>query len=206
VVAGRIVPMFTANGLGVEPTRVAWAEKALPPVLVGVVATTILELPGAVEGAVLALAGALVLARMTGWRSLATRSAPLLWILHVGHAFLGVGLLLWAASAFTGSPAAALRSAGLHAITAGAIGSLTLGMMARVSLGHTGRMLVSRPSITAAFGLMVAAGLLRMVAALLPGAAWLLHGAGAAWSLALLIFTVVYTPILTRPRADGKPG
>ncbi len=31
-------------------------------------------------------------------------------------------------------------------------------------------------------------------------------GAGLLWSAAFLIYAVVYTPILLRPRVDGKPG
>jgi uncharacterized protein involved in response to NO len=30
--------------------------------------------------------------------------------------------------------------------------------------------------------------------------------AGIAWTAAFLLFVVVYTPVLTTRRADGKPG
>jgi uncharacterized protein involved in response to NO len=33
-----------------------------------------------------------------------------------------------------------------------------------------------------------------------------LIGSGALWSLAFLFFAIVYLPILSRPRADGRPG
>jgi len=202
IVAGRIVPMFTRNGLGVEFTRVAPIEAVLPYALAAVVAVAVLTLPAPVEAAVLVLAGALVLGRMAGWRSLQTFGAPLLWVLHIGHAWIGVGLALQGAAALGWvSP-----SAGLHAITAGAIGSLTVGMMARVSLGHTGRLLATSPMITASLAFVVLAGALRVTAAFLPDIGPLLHSAGAAWSLSLLLWLLVYTPIVWRPRADGKPG
>jgi uncharacterized protein involved in response to NO len=30
--------------------------------------------------------------------------------------------------------------------------------------------------------------------------------AGIAWATAFVLFVAVYAPILTRPRADGRPG
>jgi len=202
VVAGRIVPMFTRNALGVEPAPIAPVERALPWVLGAVVLAALAPAPPAAVGAIEGLAGALVLSRMAGWRSPATLRAPLLWILHLGHAFVGVGLLLLAASRFGHAP----PSAGLHAITAGGIGCLTLGMMARVSLGHTGRPLQVGRSITVAFVLMAVAASARVVSALLGNPPGLLHSAGTAWALALILWLVVYTPIVLRPRVDGKPG
>lgn len=202
VVAGRIVPMFTRNALELEPRRIEPLERVLPSVLGAVVVVAALDLPAMVEGAVLLTAGAALLVRMTGWNSLATLRAPILWILHIGHAWVGVGLALQGAASFGWAP----PSAGLHAITAGAIGSLTLGMMARVSLGHTGRVLRVHGSISVAFGMMVLAGLLRVSAPFLGTPRMMLDSAGTLWSLSLILFLVVYTPILFRPRADGKPG
>ena len=47
----------------------------------------------------------------------------------------------------------------------------------------------------------------RAVAPLVPDAAMgLTHGGGTLWALAWLLFVVVYFPIVTRPRADGRPG
>jgi uncharacterized protein involved in response to NO len=34
----------------------------------------------------------------------------------------------------------------------------------------------------------------------------LILASGVLWSLAFALFTVVYIPILTRPRLDGQPG
>jgi uncharacterized protein involved in response to NO len=33
-----------------------------------------------------------------------------------------------------------------------------------------------------------------------------LMGSGTLWSLAFAFFAIVYWPILSRPRADGRPG
>jgi uncharacterized protein involved in response to NO len=81
-------------------------------------------------------------------------------------------------------------------------------MMARVALGHTGRPLQVRPAMAIAFALVNLAAVFR---ALLP--IWhpdwfseLVTLSGTLWSLAFLIFVVIYTPILTQPRIDGRPG
>jgi uncharacterized protein involved in response to NO len=99
-------------------------------------------------------------------------------------------------------------SLGTHAITVGGIGSLTLGMMARVSLGHTGRALAAGPAMRWAFLAMIAAAFVRVVVPFLAPAWYLrsLVGAGVLWSLAFLTFLIVYAPILSSPRVDGKPG
>jgi uncharacterized protein involved in response to NO len=86
---------------------------------------------------------------------------------------------------------------------------MIIGMMSRVALGHTGRSIVPAPLTVAAYWLVNAAALLRVVFALtwsdgLRTAS--LMGSGALWSLAFLCFVTVYLPILSRPRADGRAG
>jgi len=100
------------------------------------------------------------------------------------------------------------RLSALHAFTAGGIGVLTLGMMARVSLGHTGRMLEPAPLMTLAFVAVNLAALIRVALPLFFPAA---HAQGMAvsglvWMAAFGLFATIYTPILLRPRVDGKPG
>ena len=139
--------------------------------------------------------------RLSGWGGQRTLSRPILWVLHLGYLWLVIGLLLKAAAGF----GAVDRSAASHALTGGAMATLILGMMARVALGHTGRKLeVSRP-ITAAFVLLTAAALIRVVlSATRPD--WYPHSltvAAVLWALAFLLFLIVYVPILVGPRADG---
>jgi uncharacterized protein involved in response to NO len=44
-------------------------------------------------------------------------------------------------------------------------------------------------------------------AAILPqGYVWVVSVAGLAWTLAFLIYVVVYSPILMLPRVDSRPG
>ncbi len=81
-------------------------------------------------------------------------------------------------------------------------------MIARVSLGHTGRSLQINRIMVAAFVALVASALIRTVVVLLFPT-MMLSGyviSALLWAIAFMIFTVVYYPILTKPRLDGRPG
>jgi uncharacterized protein involved in response to NO len=124
----------------------------------------------------------------------------------VGYAWLAAGLILRGIAELTDLIP---LDAGIHALTLGALGSMILGMMSRVALGHTGRSIAPRPLTVAAYWLVNAAALLRVVFSLtwndgLRMASFM--GSGALWSLAFLLFAIVSLPILSRPRADGRPG
>jgi uncharacterized protein involved in response to NO len=81
-----------------------------------------------------------------------------------------------------------------------------MGMMARVALGHTGRSLQASPATVMAFVLVNLAALARgVLPAIYPrGLLDFVAFSGALWVTAFLIFTLVYAPILTGPRIDGK--
>jgi uncharacterized protein involved in response to NO len=81
-------------------------------------------------------------------------------------------------------------------------------MMTRTARGHTARPLQVGTWETAAYVLVHAAAVVRVFAPLLlPGSyAALVTVSGLLWSVAFAIFTLVYIPILTRPRLDGQPG
>ncbi|MCB9579494.1 MAG: NnrS family protein [Polyangiaceae bacterium] len=205
IVTGRIVPMFTRNATGRQGiVNVPVLDRAAIAAMVLVVATGVLMPGSAVSGVALLLAGVFVAARAARWGMQHTFGNPLLWILHVGHAWVAIGLLLRGASVLV---PAVPSSMGLHALTAGAIGALTLGMMARVSLGHTGRMLAAPKLVSVAFVVITVATLLRIVAPL-AGASQLplLAVAGSLWALSFAAYLVSYAPMLLSPRVDGRPG
>lgn len=204
IVGGRVVPAFTRNALprlGVRDW--AWAGRLAIALTALHLMCVVLPLgPGATGGVILAAAVANGI-RMMPWRSFGTRGMPILWVLHLGYAWIVAGLAL--------SGAAALASwvppsAGTHALAVGAVGTLTLGMMSRVALGHTGRALTVGSPIVLAYVLVTLATASRMAAAFLPTQRLLLVVAGLIWAAAFAIFTAVYWPILTRPRIDGRPG
>jgi uncharacterized protein involved in response to NO len=206
VIAGRVFPMFTRNTTGAAEIR---SHRSLDvAALASMAALVVLDVVphGAGFTAVLAgSAGLLAAARAVHWGGWRTARHPLLWILHIGYAWIPIGLLLRAASALT---SAVPSFAATHALTAGAIGTLTLGMMARVTLGHTGRALAPPRAAVAAFCLVAAAAVVRVGAPLLGGAhslAWLMV-AGTMWTAAFALYLVAFAPALVSPRPDGKAG
>ena len=132
------------------------------------------------------------------------RHNPLLWILHVAHLWIPLGLVLLGFVQFGLLP----RSAAVHALAIGSIGGLILGMITRTALGHTGRPLAAGPVETAAYVLVQLAALARVltVAAVPAAATGGIHLAATAWTLAFLLYVWRYFPFLTRARVDGKPG
>lgn len=124
---------------------------------------------------------------------------PIVWVLHVGYAWLVVSLALKAGWIFA---AVAWTANWLHALTAGAFGTMILGVMTRVALGHTGRPLRVSPPIVVAYVLVTAGAALRVAApAFAPD--YYLHALTAAtivWAGAFVVFLVVYLPILLAPR------
>jgi uncharacterized protein involved in response to NO len=97
---------------------------------------------------------------------------------------------------------------GRHALTIGAFSTMIMGVMTRAALGHTGRPIAASPPIVASYLLLSAAALARVFGPTLGGAAYrpAIIAAGVCWIAAFGIFTLIYTPILARPRADARPG
>jgi uncharacterized protein involved in response to NO len=209
VIGGRITPAFTENAL--RRRGIAARVRTRPSLdRLAVAATALLAFAdlvaprSAASGALAALAALAVGARMVGWQTLRSLHDPLVWSLHAGLAWVVLGLALVAAGDLGGWVPA---TSGLHALTAGAMGSMILAVVTRVSLGHTGRPLVLPRGAFAAY-LLVHAGALARVVAPLAGAAQasLLLVGGLLWAAAFAVFASVYAGILTRPRIDGKPG
>ncbi|GGO70507.1 NnrS family protein [Bowmanella pacifica] len=208
VIGGRVIPMFTANGTGTTKVLpIAWLEKAALLCIWLLVLNVLFGnlLPANVLGLLCLLAGSLHLCRWWRWRVWLTLAVPLLWSLHMAYLFIPLGLLALAAH-YLGDWLPLSTAA--HLLTVGGMGGMIMAMMARVSLGHSGRPLQPRPIMSLAFALIFLAALVRTLGS------WLLHQqiltvfvlASILWCLGFAIFTVVYWPVLTRPRVDGKPG
>lgn len=206
VMTGRVVPFFTRNRLPQSgATRNERLDRAAFVATILAVAAAVL-LPQSLPAGGLALAAAaLLLLRMLPWRSWATRGEPMLWILHLGHLWIGVALLLQGLAELG---LAVQPSLPVHALTIGAIGSLTLGMMARSALGHSGRPIAAGSMIRVAFWAINVAAAVRVFVPLITmtGYEHSLHVAAAAWTVAFGLFVFVFLPILVRPRIDGRPG
>ncbi|SFX75410.1 NnrS family protein [Marinospirillum alkaliphilum] len=209
IVSGRVLPMFTANGTGTP--KVAdhpWLDRWFLGALWLIVFLHLTGLQIHVPDTWLALLYGLA-ALLGFWRVLrvkiwVTWRVPLLWSLHLACWFIPLGLALFAAAA-AGLPVP--RSTALHALAVGAMGLMILAMMARISLGHTGRLLQAKPVMSLAFLLILLVAGARVLAPWLPGSLVFWYQlAAAGWVLAYACYCLVYWPVLTRPRADGRPG
>lgn len=204
VIGGRVIPMFTASALrGVKQ----WQNRRfeLASIAMTAIALLLWVLEFAAIGApVAAVAAALQFARCIGWNPWAARRTPLLWILHLAHLWIPVGLTLLAFVQWGVLP----RSAGVHALAIGATGGLIIGMITRTALGHTGRMLVAgKIEVIAYVSVQLAAfsRVLTMIA--FPGLALSgIHLAAALWALAFGLYFIRYLPWLVRSRPDGRAG
>ncbi|WP_048645862.1 NnrS family protein [Nitratireductor soli] len=207
LIGGRIVPSFTRNWLVKQeattlPARFGRLDKAaLATTAAGTIGWSVLPTNAAV-GAILCAAGALLAVRLFRWRGFATVREPILFVLHVGYGWLAVSLSLLGLAILL--PDAVHRSAAVHALTAGAVGTMTLAVMTRASLGHTGRAIVADRSITAMYAMVSAGAALRVIAPMSDANyAAMLGAGGALWSGAFLLFAIRYAPILWGPRAGN---
>jgi uncharacterized protein involved in response to NO len=210
VIGGRITPAFTQNAFrqrGLEHVIRTWPWLIMLTIGAAVAAAASGLILGRTPptGLLCMVAGLAAFARLAGWQSWQTRSDPLLWSLHAASAWVVVGLMLSGASDL-GAPIPA--TAGLHALTAGAIGGAIIAVTTRVGLGHTGRPLELPRGVVWCYALVHGAAVARVAAPFAPGEAQraLLLVSGLAWACAFGLFTIRYWSILTTPRPDGAPG
>lgn len=210
VIGGRIVPAFTASALRQRGREVRMRKNGVVEALAigGMVLLIAADLvaPTHWSTALIALLTALAHAlRIAGWQPLKTLSEPLVWVLHGAYLWLPIGLCLKALWLLTGATWAVHWP---HALGAGAAATMILAVMTRASLGHTGRPLLVPKIIALAYGLLIAAAVVRVFGQVLLPLDYLHVIACAAilWIAAFLLYAIVYTPILLRPRVDGKPG
>ncbi len=207
VVGGRIVPAFTRNWLASRgESRLPRPAGLLDRISLGVLHAALLVwvfFPAAhATGVALLAAAALNLWRLLRWRGAATRSETLLLVLHVGFAWLVLGV---AALGFATLDAAFPWDAAIHSLTVGAAGTMILAVMTRVSRGHTGRALSADGPTILIYALIILAACARIAAALAGEAIGLLILAAALWVAAFGLFAMRYAPLLLRPRnADGS--
>ena len=205
VLGGRVIPMFTCNGVpGASVRSSALVERIAPISAVALLFCDLVSAPPVLLAIVLATGAAAQSGRVLLWRPWQTWRVPLVWILHISYCWIPVHLALRAFSEFD-LVAAPLAT---HALTVGAIGGLTLGMMTRTARGHTGRPLHADGWEIAAYASVTGAAVTRVLVPLaLPSLYNTAVVASAAlWSAAYAIYAVRYWPVLTRPRLDGKPG
>lgn len=205
LIGGRIVPSFTANWLrplgGRLPVPFNRFDAAAMIATLIAMAAWIVFPDARATGALALLAGLLQAVRLARWAGDRTWREPILFILHVGYAFIPLGFLLLAGAILTEEFP---QVASIHAWGVGACGIMPMAVMTRVALAHTRRTIHADRAIVAVYGLIVFAALARIAVAIGVHNHALLWLAGLAWSGGLLVFFVRYIPVLFGPPA-GVP-
>lgn len=205
VMAGRVVPMFSNNGVpGMAARRHTVVEKVALGSMIVLLIADAASLPAAAVSMIATVALMAHTARWVLWQPWKTLHNPLVWVLHAAYLWLPIHLGLRVAAAQGWVP----LSLATHALTVGAIGGMTLGMITRTALGHTGRPLQASGLETAAYSAVLLAAVVRVVVPLVhpSGLMGAVVTSSVLWTLAFVLYLVRYTPWLLRPRADGRPG
>jgi uncharacterized protein involved in response to NO len=205
VIGGRVIPMFTDNAVpGAKSVVLPRNDKIAMALVVAAGAGWVFDAPRSLMAALAFVACGATALRLAGWKSYRAARVPLLWILHLGYAWIPLGFLLLGLAALGIGTA----STAFHALAVGSMAGLIIGMMTRTTLGHTGRKLVTGRAEPVMYALIQAGALVRVAAGMAPPQwrASALSIAGACWSLAFALFLLVYAPYLWRPRVDGKEG
>ncbi len=205
VMAGRVVPMFTNNGIpGAQARRAPWIERLALGSILALILCDLLQVPATLLMLVLAIAALAHAARLFLWQPWRTTRTPLVWILHVGYAWIVLHLVLRALAAADLVPG----TLATHALTIGVIGSFTMGMMTRTAKGHTGLPLVATRAEVVLYALVEAAAVIRVFGGLVAPAHYVatVIVSGLCFATAYAMYAILYWPLLTRPRLDGKPG
>lgn len=199
----RVIPSFIESGVGypVSLFNSKWLDISSLVLFLGFFISE-LFLRNQALSAYLALALFAVNAfRLLGWYTIGIWRKSLLWSIYLSFWFITFGFLLFAATYwFAVSPYLSI-----HAFAYGGIGLITIGMMSRVSLGHTGRNVAEPPkAVGFGFGLLLLGALVRVVMPLVAVAHYSLWIglSQLLWVAAFVVFLVVYTPILVKPRIE----
>jgi uncharacterized protein involved in response to NO len=207
IIAGRIIPNFTANWLRARgatrlPASNSQVDRLTIAVTIAVGISASVAPTSSVTGILSFAAAVLHAIRLSRWRGLATSDEPLLFVLHVSYSWLPIGYGLMGCVVFDWIFA---PTSALHALTMGAIGSMILAMTTRVPLGHTGRPLTASRLTVVAYMMLTLAVLVRIIGPLifsdyLATVEW----SAAGWVFTFAIFFWVYWPVLTRqPEGAG---
>lgn len=156
--------------------------------------------------------------RITGWLALAASAAMLnllndwhvgraLWrrwplMLYLVYVMMALGYGVMGLSILSESP---LVSAGLHLLTAGALGLGVFVVIAIAGYTHSGLNKDGRPWVLISAVLLVAGALLRAWSVHAPEPLWLV-AAGVLWAAAFGLQAWQMLPVFLSPRPDGGEG
>lgn len=199
ILGGRIIPSFTINWLKNQN------NKALPIIkdkfdnLAIIILIIFLLFYMFYPNYILTpyfsiIAGFLHFFRLLNWKSWTVTSEPLVWILHLGYAWLVMALILFGLSMLWNMIPSTVS---IHAFTTGAFTTMIIAVMTRASLGHTGNKLKASSGTTVIYVAISIAAILRTIEPLLyNNNIILINLAGIFWSIAFGSFLFFYSPML----------
>jgi len=201
VTLGILGPIFTENAL-LEDGRPR--EIGHVAILEWLSAASIFALAVADLGAASApISGTLALfsflihtVRLYRWRSLSILTSPIVWVLHLGYAWLCISLALLTLDNFG---LAVGTESWVHAFTLGGFGLMSLGLMTRVTLRHTGRELRPHPAMVVAYLILTAAVLIRVAVPMASLGRELLLLSALLWVVPYLTYLALYSRMLLTP-------
>ena len=204
LVGGRIIPSFTRNWLVKQgetrlPAPAGRFDAAALAVTAAALSAWVVAPAWAGVAPLMALAALANAVRLARWRWDLTGAEPLVWVLHLGFAWLPAGFALMALTPVLGLP----PTAAVHALTGGAMATMIVAVTSRVTRGHTGRALIAGRATTAVYALVTLAAVARVAAGIVTGAMMpLLAIGGAAWVGAFGLFLAIYGPMLLSRRPE----
>lgn len=207
LVGGRITPSFTHNWLARQgsaklPAPLDRFDMASIALAAAALLSWIAAPNWSGTAALLIVTAIAQAVRLGRWAGEQTWREPIVFILHLGYAFVPLGALALGISILW--PAIMPPTAALHAWTTGAMGTMSLAVMTRATLGHTGRKIVATPTTIVVYGAILVAALARAAA---PMLSWIYYEAlvvsAIGWIIAFGGFVMVYGPMLLRGRGTG---
>ncbi|OUS27527.1 hypothetical protein A9Q98_09510 [Thalassotalea sp. 42_200_T64] len=210
IMAGRVTPMFTANGTQTTkvnplPALELTINISLLLLVLSYFLSPILEINNSIKGSLFLVAGFSQMLRWLRWKPWITLGVPLLWSLHSALFFIWFGLIALGIGHFNETlPLNHLW----HLLTVGGMGGLILAMISRVTLGHTGRALQPPKIMSFAFILILIATISRVFGPWFIPEHYsvFINFSVLCWLSSYGIFVIKYGPMLLTPRKDGRPG
>jgi len=207
IMSRRVVPFFIERGVG-ENIQLFQSKIIDVLIIISLIVFFLSEVGlnndfyAAIAASMLFLLSAV---RLTGWHHKGIWKKSMLWGLYLANAALSLGFLLLVIHYVTGI----VHYYAVHLFAVGGIGLITLSMMSRVALGHTGRD-ATKPhkSIRYALLILLVSVVFRVVMPFIDTenySIWI-GIAQLCWIISFTIFSLVYLPILTKPRIDNMPG
>jgi len=206
VMGGRIAPALTRHlaaqrGAPEAPPTPRPLELAVFAVSLPALAAWVWAPLTKPTAALLGLAALLHLARLASWKGWSTLDRPPFLALHLGYAFLPLGLAALALGIVTGD--IDLADVAAHAFGAGTFGLMCAAILTSVVRRYSGRALMVSRLADALVGLLLVAAMARIAAGLLGLSPALLRLAVGAWIAAYLALLALMARVRRLPPPVG---